>query len=300
MFTNKIIFIAGPTAVGKSDVALEVAERLDGEIVSCDSMQVYQEINVASNKPSAAERNRVQYHLLDVTSVYEDFDVNRYVKLASEAINNILRRRKIPIVCGGTGMYMEGLIDGVFEGPKADWNLRKSFESRNLNDLYLQLVEVDPDAARKIHVNDARRIIRALEVFELTAKPISVWQKERTGLAAQWPIESFVLTCARDELYQRINLRVDQMFKKGLVDEVKCLESARISRTAAQLIGVKEVLAYLNDTVDLPTSLEEIKKNSRHYAKRQLTWYRKSLRNIWIDCNQLNAVDEILKKVGHE
>ncbi len=296
MSTSLIIFITGPTAVGKSDVALNVARKLDGEIIACDSMQVYREINVASNKPSPEERKQTSYHMLDVASVYDEFDVNQYAKLAIACVKDIISRGKQPIVCGGTGLYMEALIDGVFEGPKADWNLREKLEQESPEQLHARLEGIDPDAAAKIHPNDLRRIIRALEVFELTGKPISVWQKDRTGLADKYAIKGFVLTRGRDALYATINTRVDQMINQGLIDEVSALDLAHISKTARQLIGIKETLQYLNNEIDRDRLIEIIKQNSRHYAKRQLTWFRKDERLQWIDLGLSDPLKEILDK----
>ena len=297
MSKTPLIFISGPTAVGKSNVALKLAQQLQGEIVGCDSMQVYKEINVASNKPSADDCNAVVHHLINITSVYDEFDVNQYAKLANKAIEDIVKRGKTAIVCGGTGLYMEALIDGVFEGPKADWTLRNKLAQQSLEDLHNKLKEVDLEASVKIHPNDERRIIRALEVFELTGKPISVWQKERKGLADKYDIKSFVLTRPRDELYELINKRVEIMVDDGLFDEVEALNIDKISRTAQQLIGIKESILYLTEEIKRDEAIDLIKQNSRNYAKRQLTWYRKDERNIWIDVEESDPFEEIKNKL---
>lgn len=300
---NHIIFITGPTAVGKSDVAIKLAQLLETEIVSCDSMQVYQEISIASNKPNDAELDAVVHHLIDAASIYDEFDVNQYVRLADKAIREIIRKGRIPIVCGGTGLYMEGLIDGLFEGPPADWQLRDQWQAvadEQGNDaLHKRLTDVDPASAEKLHPNDVRRVIRALEVYEQTGQPISVLQQQRKGLASEYAIKVYVLNRDRDKLYQKIDDRVITMMNDGLVDEVKRLDASRVSKTAKQLIGIKETLQYLQGQVDKDRLTEMIQQNSRNYAKRQLTWFRKDERFCWIDVDKEDALTRIQKEI-HE
>lgn len=292
-----IIFITGPTAVGKTDVACRLARKIDGEIVSCDSMQVYKEVSIASNKPKHEQLNQVAHHMLDVASVYDDFDVVQYVKQATDCVRNILARGKSCIVCGGTGLYLEGLLDGVFEGPKADWDLRARLEGEAKSNgnqyLYDRLKAIDAQAAQKLHPNDVRRVVRAIEIFETTGKPISYWQKQRRGLREEYDCPVFVLHMARNALYANINRRVEQMVTQGLIEEVRVLDAARISKTARQLIGIKETLMYFNNEIDKSRLIELIQQNSRNYAKRQLTWFRKDDRFDWIDIDDTDSVATI-------
>ena len=282
-----LTFIVGPTGVGKSDAALFLAQRTSGEIVSCDAMQVYREVNIACDKPSPQVRNTVPHHLLDVVSVTEDFDAARYRLLAAAAIEDIQRRGKTPIVCGGSGMYMAFLLDGIFEGSARDEGLRRHLEqeidAKGTAVLHERLTQVDPAAAAKIHPNDAQRIVRALEVALTVGRPISEVQKERRGLWGKMPVEIFGLDRPREELYSRVEARVDKMFERGLVDEVKALQGMTLSRTASVIIGVPEVTGYLKGEYDLDRAKYLMKLNTRHYVKRQLTWFRRDERIQWVD-----------------
>ncbi len=303
---EKIIFIVGPTAVGKTQVALELASHLPCEIVSCDAMQVYREISIATSKPTLSDRKQVAHHLFDIVCVSEKFDVVMFNKAARAAVDRIKSQNKCPLIVGGSGMYMQVLLDGIFETEKTDPALRQKLEVRaqkeGLGVLYEQLQKVDSQAASKIHPHDRRRIVRALEVFETTQTPISQLQKKRCGF---WKTESVVvfgLDRPRDELYERINARVEQMFEEGLVDEVKALLGRDLGLTARRIIGVKEILAHLNGEYDIKFAKELIKKNTRNFAKRQLTWFRKDQRIEWISVsrgqNARMIAEEILKRVG--
>ncbi|MCC6758486.1 MAG: tRNA (adenosine(37)-N6)-dimethylallyltransferase MiaA [Candidatus Omnitrophica bacterium] len=296
VFSPKIIFIVGPTAVGKTGAALQVANQIPCEVVSCDSMQVYRKISIASSKPSAVEQKRVPHHLLDVVSVEEKFDVAAFNKLAAEAIEKILGQKKYPLVVGGSGMYMQVLLDGIFEAGGQDPSLRKKLESLGAEKLYGKLKQVDPDAASKIHANDLRRIVRALEVYETTKTPISTLQKQRSGLLKKYPAVIVGLNRERDELYQRINERVEEMFTEGLVNEVKAIAGSQMSLTAQRIIGVSEVMAYLRGEKSLEEAKELMKMNTRRLAKRQLTWFRKDQRIKWL----MLKADDTAKKISQD
>lgn len=303
VFSPKIIFVVGPTAVGKTEVALKIASQLPCEIVSCDSMQVYREVSIASSKPSFAERKQVPHHLLDVISVEDPYDVAAFNKSATAAIESILKQKKTPLVVGGSGMYVQVLLDGIFEEGSRDLELRSRLESQGATELYKKLKTVDPEAAVKIHANDVRRIVRALEVFETTKTPISQLQRERLGLAGKYPVLMFGLNRQREELYDRINRRVDQMFADGIVDEVKALLGRPLSLTAQKIIGVSEIFAYLRGEKSLEDAKELMKMNTRRFAKRQLTWFRRDQRINWL---MLQAGDQskdisqkILKDLDH-
>lgn len=297
----QIIFIVGPTAAGKTSVALELAARRPGEIVSCDSMQVYREISIATNKPSSAERKRIPQHLIDVVSVFEEFDVAAFNTLALAAIRRIQEHNKIPLVVGGTGMYMQVLLDGIFEDGRKDNRIRQELEARVAEEgaqpLYQELRRVDPAAAARIHPNDARRIIRAVEIFRVTQKPISELQEKRSGLWGHGNIVLYALNRPREEIYRRINDRVDMMFEEGLVDEIEALEGKDLSQTARQIIGVSEVRGYLRGEYTREQAKDFMKMNTRRFAKRQLTWFRKEKRLTWVMMEESDTPQTICKRL---
>ena len=286
--SKKIIFIVGPTGVGKSVVAVELAKKLNGEIISCDAMQVYREVNIASDKPSAEILNQVAHHLLNVASVADNFDVAQFRMLALEAIKNIHAREKLPIIVGGSGMYMTVLLDGIFESTFKNSAMRQQLEEqakdRGLADLYDELKRVDPAVALKVSPNDQRRVIRALEVYRLEKKPISDLHKSRQGLWGQYPIFIFALDRPRAELYRRVEERIDQMFARGLIEEVRAIHALplRLSKTAQVLIGIPEVGGHLKGEYDLVRTKYLMKLKTRHYVKRQLTWFRRDERMNWL------------------
>jgi len=282
-----LIFIVGPTAVGKSETGLCLAKRINGEIICCDAMQVYREIAVASDKPSAQIRALVVHHLVDILSVTEDFNVARYRKLAVSAIRDVQKRDKTPLIVGGSGMYMSVLLDGIFEGTGAEENLREEIsqqlDHKGSAALHERLKILDPQAAAKIHPHDPQRIIRALEVVLLTGQPISSLQQNREGLWGKIPIKIFALNRPREELYQRVEARVEGMFAKGLVEEIKRVAGLPLSLTARKIIGIPEVMGYLKGEHDLERAKYLMKLHTRHYVKRQLTWFRRDKRLTWID-----------------
>ena len=284
---SEILFIVGPTAVGKSAVAVEVARQCNGEIVSCDAMQVYREANIVSDKPPAVMRAAAAHHLIDVVSVEDEFNAARYRVLAVAAIEDILRRGRKPVVCGGAGMYMMAILDGLFEGGAADLRLRLALEARvkseGLAGLHEELSSLDPDAAAKIDPNDPVRIIRALEVVTTTGMRISEQQHRRDGLWGKYQISIAGLVRPRDVLYARAEARIDEMFARGLVDEVTMLLGKRLTATTARLIGIPEVSGVLRGEWDLARAKYLMKLNTRHYIKRQLTWFRKDKRVEWTD-----------------
>ncbi len=282
-----LIFIVGPTAAGKSEIALCLAQRRNAEIICCDAMQVYREIAVASDKPSAKARSLVPHHLVDVVSVTEDFNVARYRGLAAQAIQDIQKRGKTPLIVGGSGMYMAVLLDGIFE-VKAGARIEDS--SLLTHD---RLKTLDPQAARKIHPNDSQRIVRALEVAVATGQPLSRLQQKREGLWGTMPIKIFALNRPREELYQRVEARVDEMFTKGLVEEIKQVSALSLSVTARKLIGIPEVMGHLKGEYDLERAKYLMKLNTRHYVKRQLTWFRRDKRLTWIDITPDQSPEQV-------
>ena len=298
---QKIIFIVGPTAVGKSEIAYSLAKRIDGEIISCDSMQIYKEVRVVTSKPSARMLKAVAHHLVDCVSVGEEFDVARFNTLALEAIRVIHARHHVPIIAGGSGLYMQILLDGIFPGtPKNEAireQLKKQAQRYGSGYLYKKLQKADPPAALKIHPNDARRIIRALEVYKTRREPISSLHKKRRGLWGKYDIKAFALAMDRGILYRRINQRVDDMFAHGAVKEIEYLRDVPLSPTAQRLIGLREIRGFLDGSYDETHARELMKLNTRRFAKRQLTWFRKEKRLEWIAIQENDTVKDITDKL---
>ena len=300
---KKLIFIVGPTAAGKTDIAVALAKIFKTEIISCDAMQVYKEISILTAKPSAQTLKKIKHHLVGDVSVEENFDVFTFRKKVLEAIAEIEKKKKIPLIVGGSGLYMSILLDGIFEEENQGRNLkvRKKIEQeikdKGREAVYQRLKEVDPASAAKIHINDTRRIVRALEVFEVYGKPMSALRPKREGLFGKYDVSVFVVSMKRDDLYARINARVDKMFEAGAVEEVKRLKRKKISQTAAGIIGLKEIRMFLDDKVSEDEAKELIKKNTRHYAKRQLTWFRKDKRLTWVEVMPSERPAQIAKRV---
>jgi len=279
------VFLVGPTGVGKTEASLWLAKRTNAEIVSADSMLVYRGMDIGTAKPTPEERAEVRHHLIDVVEPTEDFSVGRYRELAQAAIEDIHHRGKVALICGGSGLYVRALVDGLFEGPEADWELRKKLseeaEREGPEALHSRLRELDPDAAEKLSPKDVRRVIRALEVHGKTRRPISQFQHQ-WKLRQQEPA-MLGLIMDREVLYERIEHRVENMFQRGLVEETRRLleRGLRGNRTAMQAIGYKEVIGFLDGLYSIEDAKRLLKRNTRRYAKRQLTWFRKDDRIKW-------------------
>lgn len=284
-----LIIIAGPTGIGKTRVAIEAAERLRGEIVSADSMQIYRFMDIGTAKPTPEERARAPHHLLDIRDPDEAYSVADYVHDADAAIRAMHERGGVPLLVGGTGMYLEKLLYGIFEGPGKDEAFRAEWlnfaEERGNAALHERLRQVDPAAAHRLHPNDRLRMIRALEVFHLTGAPISARQVETlTPEHARYDACFIVLNAERDALYARIDARVDAMIAAGFVAEVAELRRRGYHRELhpMQSLGYKEIGEFLAGERDLASAVTLIKRNTRHYAKRQLTWFRKYADAQWL------------------
>ncbi len=301
----QVLVIVGPTAVGKSKVALELARRLGGEIVSADSMQVYQGMDIGTAKPSRLERRKVTHHLLDIIPPSRSFSVFSYQKRAFAKIRKILRRGKFPIVVGGSGLYVRSLVEGLSPEPGPDKKLRRKLfqaaEKSGSAKLHGRLLRLDPERARKIKPGDTKRIVRALEIFERSGKKPSEWHSQKKESLETQGFEPFVvgLTKDRQRLYADIEKRVDAMFQKGLVREVKKLLKGRLSQTAAQAVGYKELFAALRGSGTLEEARNAIKKKSRHLAKRQMTWFRKEKGIQWVIWEEGDTVKGICEKIQH-
>jgi tRNA dimethylallyltransferase len=296
-----IVFLVGPTAAGKSAVAIALAGSLGAEIVSCDAMQVYREAHISSDKPTIQMRAAVVHHLVDVVSVEEEFNAARYRVLACAAIEDVVKRGKVPLVVGGSGMYMMALLDGLFDGGGARGDLRHVLEKKEAAVLHDELKAVDPEAAGKIKPTDKGRIVRSLEIFHATGIPISVQQKKREGLWGKYNIRIMGLERPRAELYCRAEARIDAMFTCGLVDEVRMLLTKKLSSTGSRIIGIPEVKGFLDGEYDLDRAKYLLKLHTRHYVKRQMTWFRKDKRVEWImignDETAQATADRILRQL---
>ena len=284
---KKVVFIVGPTGVGKTQAGLSLSALLPCEFISADSMQIYQGMDIITDKLPPDLRKKYPHHLVDIIPVTKDHNVADFVRSAKAAVEEIIKKKKTPVVIGGTGLYVNSLIHGIFEADSNDPELRLRLEAQaqasGTAALYEKLKACDPDAAAKINVSDKRRIIRALEVCEVAKRPISDLQRERHGLADEYDILLFGLRRKRDDLYRRIEQRVDFMANAGLLDEVRLLLGGKLSRTAYMCIGVREIEGFLKGEYDLNEALRLIKINSRHFAKRQMTWFNKSKDINWID-----------------
>lgn len=279
---KRIIAVVGPTASGKSALALELAKRYDGEIVSCDSMQIYKEMDIGTAKPTKEEMLEVRHHLIDIVEPNVSFSCEDYAKYASEAIDGICSRGKLPIVCGGTGLYLDTLLRGGSSAPNIDTaeiraNLCARAEAEGIMPLYEELGSVDPESADRIHPNNEKRVIRALEIYLATGKTKSELDKLSASTDFAYDASVIYLTYKnRQILYDRIDARVDQMISEGLLNEtVKLLEMGvfEVNKTASQAIGYKELFAYLRGEESLDVALETLKRATRRYAKRQITWF---------------------------
>ena len=273
-------FIIGATASGKTAVSLELAKRLDAEIISLDSMAIYRGMDIGTAKPSPETQSLVPHHMLDIRDPNETCSVSEYRELAMEKVSEIHGRGKKVLFVGGTALYLKALLRGMFDGPPADWEFRKQIEAEveNVGDqaLHERLSAVDPVAAHKLHVNDRRRIIRALEVYKLTGKPISHWQVEFADGVDASDCKVFSLRHPRPVLHERIEARVDQMFEAGLIDEVRGLIDRwkDLSHTAAQAVGYREVIEHLKGEKDFAETREKVRVRTRKFARHQETWFR--------------------------
>jgi tRNA dimethylallyltransferase len=290
------IYIAGATASGKSAVALLVAEKVRGEIISVDSMQVYRGLDIGTAKPTREERARVPHHLIDVLPANESFDAARFVRLARESQDEIAGRGGVPIYCGGTGLYFNALISGLADVPAPNLDLRVELEATRIEKLLEELKAADPETFERIDRSNARRVLRAVEIIRMTGRKSSEqrrsWRREAGG---HW----FGLSRERADLNQRIEARVDWMFAAGLVEEIQELlkQGLEQNRTATQAIGYRQVIEHLRGERDLRATVELVKQKTRQFAKRQLTWFRNQLQLEWIKVNEKETAEETALKV---
>lgn len=284
--SDRLIFLVGPTAIGKTEISIELARLVNAEIISCDSMKVYKGMDIGTSKPDKSQLKEIPHYLVDIIEPSEEFSVAEFRKLALKAIEELLGKGKIPLLVGGSGLYIKVLVDGIFEGPSTDRKLRERLkqeaEEFGAEFLYGRLKLIDHDSAAKIHPNDLRRIIRALEVYEKTSTPISRLKSDTRGLTGKYELKIFGLDMDRKSLYKKIDRRVDLMFEKGLLDEAKRLIGQELSLTASQALGYKEAFGFLKGEYDLEEAKMLLKRDTRRYAKRQFTWFRRDGRIEWI------------------
>jgi tRNA dimethylallyltransferase len=294
------LFIAGPTAVGKSEIALRLAERVGGELISTDSMQVYRGLDIGTAKPTPAERARIPHHLLDVCDLSDPFDAAQFVRRARQAVAEIQSRGRVPIFCGGTGLYFKAFVSGLGEAPATDSALRAALEAAPFESLLHELREGDPAAYEKIDKQNPRRVIRAVEVIRLTGRKFSE-QRAEWKTPAALPIEknSYCFTRPPADLHARINARVDAMFARGLVEETSALleRGLDLNPTALQAIGYRQVAEYLRGEHSLEETVELVKIRTRQFAKRQLTWFRRHGNMKWIELKTGEPLEDIVKRL---
>ena len=301
--SDPVIYITGATASGKSALAMRLANRVGGEIISVDSMQVYCGLNIGTAKPSAQEQNEIQHHIIDVAQLSEAFDAAQFVSLAQQALKLIWRRGRVPIFCGGTGLYFRALIEGLGESPPGDESLRDELAQMPIESLVTELRIKDPEAAKQVDLKNSRRLLRAIEVIRLTGRPYS---EQRIGWnnVDKAPQNLFCISRDVDVLNQRIHKRVDEMFNQGLVEETQTLikKGLRNNRNACQALGYRQVLDLLDGKLNLENVVQQVKTKTRQFAKRQRSWFRNQMKCKfleWPDEENVNSFSEqLLAKIN--
>ena len=303
---NKILIIAGPTAVGKTNLSIELAKELNGEIISTDSMQIYKYMDIGSAKITKDEMEGVPHHMIDVVDPSTPFSVAEYKERASKCINDIISRGKLPILVGGTGLYINALTCNMnFTEAESDNEYRKELEKladkKGNEFIHEMLKDIDPISYKEIHYNNRKRVIRALEVYKLTNKPFSSFNSGDDFYNCPYDVRYYVINMDRAKLYDRINLRVDIMLEKGLIDECIKLKNMGYNSLmqSMQGIGYKEVLYYLDNKISYAEAVEMIKQGSRNYAKRQLTWFRRDPRAVFLNKDELSE-EEVFEKIVND
>ena len=295
-----LIILSGPTAVGKTDLSLKLAKRVNGQIISADSMQVYKDMDIGTAKIMPEEMQGVKHHLVDIITPFEEWNVLKFKNLAKDAIEEIYSEKQIPVVAGGTGFYIQALIKDVDFSEENDDSVRRALEKEyNENGadyLYEELLRIDPVSAQIIHKNNVKRVVRAIEFYRLNGYPISEHNSEQSENESPYNYAYFVLTDDREKLYNRIDLRVDKMVEAGLIDEVKELRARGLHKgfVSMQGLGYKEILNYLEGEISLDEAIYILKRDTRHFAKRQLTWFRREKNVVLINKSDYKNDDEIL------
>jgi tRNA dimethylallyltransferase len=298
----KIIIICGPTALGKTSTAINVAGAFNGEIIGADSMQIYRYMDIGTAKPTTDEQSRVAHHMIDLINPDEHFDARQFAEMANEKIIKLYASGVTPFVVGGTGLYIKALVHGLFKAGRADIRARERLQEQariyGADSLYQKLRRHDPDTAERIHPNDSYRIIRALEVYELTGKPITAFQREHGFKNHRFRALKIGLHINREVLYDRINHRVDAMIDSGFLDEVKGLLDMGYSDDlkSMQSIGYRHLIDFIKGRCSWDETLRTLKRDTRRYAKRQLTWFKADPEIIWREPGQLREIQRLIKK----
>lgn len=301
MHKTRIIVISGPTGIGKTELSIRLAEEFGGEIVSADSMQIYRCMDIGTAKPTVPERLRTAHHMIDVADPDESYDAARYLHEARKAVADIEGRGRLPIVVGGTGFYIKALLHGLCEAKPRDMSVRRKLwedaETLGRPEMHRRLAARDSEAAGRIHPNDIYRVVRALEIYEITGRPMSSYRAAHRFSDAPYDALKFALYMDRQKLYRRIDKRVELMIEQGLVKEVRDLQQKGYGRElkAMQALGYRHVLDYLEGITELQTALDTLKRDTRRYAKRQLTWFRGDPEIIWAQPEQETWITEQIK-----
>ncbi len=301
---NNLLILLGPTGVGKTDISIKLTQKItDIEIISADSMQIYKYMDIGTAKPNKSILSTIKHHMIDIIEPSVNFDVIQYSKLATDIILDVFKRGKIPILAGGSGLYISSIINPLFFGPARDMEYRETLEQEakihGKKYLYDKLSKIDTISASRIKPNDLRRIIRALEVYKSTGKPISYLQKKSSDSSSKFNYQIIGFKRNRENLYQRINLRVDKMIKDGFIEEVKMLREMGYKKdlNSMQGLGYKQINKYLNGEYNKEDAIDLIKIETRHYAKRQMTWFKNKIKNIeWIDLDEYDE-EKVLSKI---
>ena len=295
-----LIFVLGPTAIGKTEIAIRLAQHIGAEIVSLDSRQLYRQMDIGTAKPTSAQREAIPHHMIDCADIDQPFSAADYQRLGDEALADIRERRRPALIVGGAGLYFRALVDGLFPGPGADFKtrerLRRDAAEKGTPTLHERLYQCDPIAAARIHPNNMVRIIRALEVYELTGKPISKFQVQWKNAKSRYNFRAFGLDMPRATLNNRIDARADRMMEIGLVEEVRSIIDVGYSPdcTALRSLGYKEIIDYLDGRLTLSEAVALLKQKTRRFAKRQLTWFRRDTRIKWIDLSLFASEDNVV------
>ena len=292
-----VIVVCGPTASGKTELAVKIAEKYNGEIIGADSMQIYKGMDIATAKPTPEELRGVKHHLIDFLEPSEPFSVADYVEKARGVIAEVAARGKLPVIAGGTGLYINSLIDNIeFAEVKADIAFREEMKNIPAGELLKRLRKIDPESAEILHENNVKRIIRALEVYHTAGRTITKLKAESRLNPSPYEPLMLGIEFPRNELYERIDRRVDLMLEAGLLEEARAFYARKNSHTSAQAIGYKELLPFLEGRAELSDCIESLKKSTRNYAKRQLTWFKKDPRIRWLKSEQLeyNFIDKLI------
>jgi len=294
--------ITGATATGKTDISIELANKLNGEIVSADSMMVYKHMDIGTAKPSKEDMDKIPHYLIDIVEPSYDFSVKDFINIAHKSIKKILKKGKTPIIVGGTWLYIQSLLYGLTDAPEGDWRIREKLYKRDPQDLYNELKSIDSEYAQKIHPNDKKRVIRALEVYYISKKPFSYFIKKHNFNEKKYSFVGFILERDKKEIMERIQKRVDKMFDNGLVEEVAKLVDMGYedALTSKQAIGYKELIPYVKGKISLLEAKEEVVRNTKDFAKRQIRAFRSKFKNNgeWERLNISNYTNkELLYKI---